>query len=349
MKLLLLYIVAVCAANQVQGLAIRQYPGGSFEDEDPEIPDPTPTPPPTPTPTPTPKPEITSRSSTSSRPSTTPTPPSTKAEVSQPANTPDNNSNLQNSQAADNNQELPYPSAPDTDLSLPYPGAPAGEGDFSEDTSLFPGYPDDPLVSTNADGDEIIIESSRTHSGLANTDSEEDQSETGSNTDRDDNNASKDSELDNSEYSDLADSDSSSDSEAAAASNVGRSNRGLQVGLGVGLTALLLILLGLLMFFFVRHKRQSRLKMHEEIADISGAGEQPDPSRTNFDQILVPDSAHPDNMRQDSYQINLALPGTPAGYLEKPSAEPRPLKDMPPQYHELPENRYAQEKLKEDD
>ncbi|KAJ2227604.1 hypothetical protein EV180_002387 [Coemansia sp. RSA 518] len=286
MKLLLFYIVAVCAANQVQGLAIRH----------------------------------------------------TNAEVSQPTNTPDNN------------LELAYPGAPDIDSSLPVSSDPAGEGEFSEGTDMFPGYPDDHLVSTNADGDEIIIEASRTDSsGLENTDSEEYQSEADSDSDRDGSNASNDSELEDSEYSDLVDSDSSSDNEAAAASNVGRSSRGLQVGLGVGLTALFLILLGLFMFFFVRHKRQSRLKMHEEIADISGAGEQPDPSRTNFDQILVPDSAYPDNMRQDSFQINLALHDAPTGYLDKPSAEPRPPKDMPPQYHELPENRYAQDKVKEDD
>ncbi|KAJ2497945.1 hypothetical protein GGH96_004703 [Coemansia sp. RSA 1972] len=347
MKLLLLYIVAVCAANQVQGLAIRQYPEEELGGDIPDTPDPTPTL--TPTPTPTPKPVTTPRPSTSSRASTTPTSPSTKAEVSQPANTPDINVNALNSQVADNNTDAPYPEAPDTDLSLPVSSDPTGEGAFSENTNFDPGYPEDPLVSTDSDGNEIIIESSRTRSGLANTDSEEDQSETGSNTDRYGSNASNDSELNDSEYSDLVDSDSSSDSEVAAASNTGKSSRGLQVGLGVGLTALLLALLGLFMFFFVRHKRQSRLKMHEEIADISGAGEQPDPTRTNFDQILVPDSAHPDNVRQDSYQINLALHSAPTGYLDKPSAEPRPLKDMPPQYHELPENRYAQEKLKEDD
>ncbi|KAJ2818538.1 hypothetical protein IWW50_005787, partial [Coemansia erecta] len=159
-------------------------------------------------------------------------------------------------------------------------------------------------MTTDPDGD--------THkSASGNSDDKNDPSATDSDGDRNANNASDNSELDNSELNNAeslngAESDFSSDQESGAGMvKTGKSNKALQVGMGIGITAALLIILGLLMFFFVQYKRQARRKMHEEIADISGAGEQPDAARNTFAQLLVPDSAHPDSEQRERYQINL--------------------------------------------
>ncbi|KAJ2294992.1 hypothetical protein IWW55_005596, partial [Coemansia sp. RSA 2706] len=205
----------------------------------------------------------------------------------------------------------------------------------SQDDLLYP--PDGAFVTTDSSGHESMAMPSSSRSGSAQ---DSDHSDTGSD-------ESKHSLAGNNEQGSLADSASSdssnstnseSNSEAAiaAAPAAGDSGRALRVGLGIGIPLGLLILAGLAALF-LWYKRQARRRQHEDIIDISGAGERPATARDTLDRILMRESVHADH--PGTYEINMVLHNAPTGYLDKPSAEPRKLKDMPPQYHELPENR----------